>query len=226
METLIRVMEVIDPSFGKDYQTLSVAHVLDRPRRVRRVIAEGDPIVLAAVDDALAACSWDTENVTLQGLEDAFCAALTVINLETWDAFGSLLLWGKIGLDVDKRLRLAEGVTSEQLAKAEAIRAAFTETVDAALVGVDALVLPTMSCFPPTIEAVRQGEPVIGMTSLARPFNLSGHPAISVPIPTSAGIKTGLQLIGRHGTDAALCVLGAELEQALQAKQFHTAFHE
>jgi len=39
-----------------------------------------------------------------------------------------------------------------------------------------------------------------------RQFNLSGHPAITLPIDVE-GLPAGLQLIGRSGEDEALCAL-------------------
>ena len=43
-------------------------------------------------------------------------------------------------------------------------------------------------------------EPVrAAMLRLTQPFNLSGHPAITVPItPSSEGLPIGLQLVGRQ----------------------------
>jgi amidase len=206
-------MNAIDPTFSGEYRTASREEA--GFRRVRKIATASDPQILQAVDAVLQACPWEFEMGTLERFDEAFQAGLTIINAETWSAFGSLLIWGKLGADVEKRLRLAERVTPADLEKAESVRRAFSQAVDAALEGMDALVLPTLPAFPPTVASVRAGASVIGVTSLVRPFNLSGHPALSIPIPTSSGIKAGLQLIGRRGMDAALCVLGNEVEQAL-----------
>jgi amidase len=51
---------------------------------------------------------------------------------------------------------------------------------------------------------------------LIRPFNLSGHPALSLPLAVEgASIKAGLQLIGRKGADEKLCAVAAHFEAAL-----------
>ncbi|MNG38886.1 6-aminohexanoate-cyclic-dimer hydrolase [compost metagenome] len=42
------------------------------------------------------------------------------------------------------------------------------------------------------------------MTSLVRPFNLSGHPAVTLPLSSAQGLPVGLQLVGAKGADAAL----------------------
>jgi aspartyl-tRNA(Asn)/glutamyl-tRNA(Gln) amidotransferase subunit A len=55
------------------------------------------------------------------------------------------------------------------------------------------------------------------MLRLTQLFNMTGHPAISIPVPVN-GMPVGLQLVGRHGaTDALLSAARAcerELENA------------
>jgi Asp-tRNA(Asn)/Glu-tRNA(Gln) amidotransferase A subunit family amidase len=51
--------------------------------------------------------------------------------------------------------------------------------------------------------------------NFAHPFNLSGQPAISLPLAWSeAGLPIGVQLVGRPLEEAAILKLGAQLEQA------------
>jgi amidase len=48
-------------------------------------------------------------------------------------------------------------------------------------------------------------------------FNLSGLPAMSVPIAVAAeNIPIGMQLVGRHGDELTLLQLAAQLEQVLR----------
>jgi amidase len=44
-------------------------------------------------------------------------------------------------------------------------------------------------------------------TSFVRQFNVSGHPALSIPVATAGGLPAGLQLVGRRHGDEALCAL-------------------
>jgi Asp-tRNA(Asn)/Glu-tRNA(Gln) amidotransferase A subunit family amidase len=46
------------------------------------------------------------------------------------------------------------------------------------------------------------------------PYNLSGHPAVSLPVP-SAGRPAGLQLAGHHGRDQALLRVAAAADELL-----------
>ena len=48
-------------------------------------------------------------------------------------------------------------------------------------------------------------------------WNLTGQPAISVPVGTSGdGLPIGMQLVGRHGEEATLLGVAAQLEAELR----------
>jgi amidase len=73
-----------------------------------------------------------------------------------------------------------------------------------------------MPAFPVTIEAARGGTSVIAMSSLIRPFNLSGHPALTLPVPVEGStLKAGLQIVGRKGGDETVCAVAAHIEAML-----------
>jgi amidase len=55
------------------------------------------------------------------------------------------------------------------------------------------------------------------MTAFVRPFNVSGHPALTLPLLTAAGMPAGLQLVGRRNGDAALCALAELVAAGLQS---------
>ena len=48
------------------------------------------------------------------------------------------------------------------------------------------------------------------------PYNLTGHPAVSLPVPVS-GLPVGLQLAGRRGSDLALLAIASAAERVLAA---------
>ncbi|KWF16701.1 amidase [Burkholderia pseudomultivorans] len=211
--TLAAAMAAIAPGFDLTRATTPAADCT-----VARIVVDADPAIAAALDGAMRAAGYRPHALVLDDLRAAFDAGLTVINAETSRAFGHLVATGRLGADLDARLRAAATTTPAALAEAEAVRARITAQIDAALEHADVLVLPTLPALPITIEQARNGVSVIAMSSLIRPFNLSGHPALSVPLPlVGSPLKTGLQIVGRKGADERVCAVAAHVEAALAA---------
>ncbi|SDV46980.1 amidase [Chitinasiproducens palmae] len=217
MKTLVAVMQAIAPDFD-----LSPAAVDDAAARTGQPFTlgvyrgEADPAINAAVAAALARTGLAQRPVDLTGIEDAFDAGLTVINAETARAFGEFVGRNVLGADLEARLALARNTSADDLARAETVRERFTAQVDEQLRQVDAIVLPTMPSLPITVDEARNGVPVIRTSFFIRPFNLTGHPALSLPIPIEGSdIKAGLQIVGRHGADEKVCEIAAFIERAI-----------
>jgi aspartyl-tRNA(Asn)/glutamyl-tRNA(Gln) amidotransferase subunit A len=122
---------------------------------------------------------------------------------------------------VRQRLELGRYVLAEDYVRALAGRDALRREVDAALSGHEALALPSLAIPAPSLglTSIRIGSvdaPIRNvMLRLTQLFNLTGHPAVSIPCGrTSAGLPVGLQLVGRRGeTETLLRVaLGCERE--------------
>lgn len=145
--------------------------------------------------------------VTLPDMEAAQTAGLHIIGRECSNAFAPLLASGLVGRDVHDRLTAAAKISDAQIAEAEAVRTRFTAAVDALLADYDAIALPTLPCPPPTLLDAADPAAAIPMTANCRPFNLSGHPAIALPVGEANGAPVSLQLVGRRGGDEALCAL-------------------
>ena len=118
------------------------------------------------------------------------------------------------------RLEMARYVLAEDYIRALRGKALIANEVDRALDGVDALVLPSLAIPAPPLGAatmpVKGGPEAVRslMLRCTQPFNLSGHPAISLPCGrTPAGLPIGLQLVGHKGRTPALvqAALAAEL---------------
>ena len=211
MRVLIGAMTAIDPSFDPH-----TAHRDASKARVGIVAVDADVPIGKAVAHAVRHAGFASRGIELASIGDAFAAGLAVINAETWHAFGHLVDTGKLGADLLARLRAASNTTRADVEAAEKVRRIFTAAVDRALEEVDVLVLPTLPAFPITLEAARAGTSVITMSSLIRPFNLSGHPALSIPLPVeNAPLKAGLQIVGRKGADEKVCAIDAHFETAL-----------
>ena len=176
---------------------------------------EADADVQAAMDAAIARSGLRTIAVSLPSFAEAFQAGITVMAAEMAPLFGHLCGTGKLGADVDARLLAASKVTAGEVEQAEAVRARFSAEVDAALATVDALVLPAMPSVPPLLSEAGDAPRTLAMTRLVRPFNLSGHPALSLPLQTAQGLPAGIQIVGARQGDGALCAVAAVIERTL-----------
>lgn len=176
---------------------------------VLRVTAE--PEVEQAVAGALSASGLALTDIRLCHFDAAYAAGMTVINQESFLACEALLASGKVGADVAQRLIAAGQTTEAELAQAERVRRAFTAEVDEVLSSVDVIALPTMPAVPLRLEQATDTRAVLGMTSLVRPFNLSGHPALTIPLTTANGLPAGLQLVAAKGADERLLAVAERL---------------
>jgi amidase len=91
-------------------------------------------------------------------------------------------------------------------AKAQNLARELTGAYDAALAQVDLLALPTTPVKAQTlptlpVSASESTQIAHRMGANTSPFNVSGHPAISVPCALSEGLPVGLMLVGRRGAD-------------------------
>jgi aspartyl-tRNA(Asn)/glutamyl-tRNA(Gln) amidotransferase subunit A len=124
---------------------------------------------------------------------------------------------------VRSRIELGRAIPAVAYLAAQTHRAALTAAVDHALDDCDALVLPTLPLAAPPlgIETVTidprsaQTTPVrSAMLKHTQLFNLTGHPAISIPIATET-LPVGLQLVGRRNATMHLLEVAAACEGLL-----------
>jgi len=191
---------------------------LDRECLVGVVAVSARDEVIACVEQALKKANFPLISVELPGMEPAYAAGMTLINRESWLGSKRYVETGLVGEDVAQRLLAASQTTDQQIAEAEQLRAAFTAEVDAALARCDVLALPTLPDYPIPVADAADTRALLGMTSLVRPFNLTGHPALSVPLLAAAGLPVGLQLVAARGADELLCAVASELARRLARK--------
>jgi aspartyl-tRNA(Asn)/glutamyl-tRNA(Gln) amidotransferase subunit A len=168
--------------------------------------------VLAAAK-ALAGQGASMEDVELKTVNLAPAASHAVLAPEAYAYHEEWLKTraSEYGADVRERLRVGAFVTGAEYLKGQRLRTLFKNEVDAALAKLDVLLAPTT---PIEATAVGQNEVRIGDQSLpvraslirfTRPFNLTGHPAASVPCGfTGEGLPIGLQIIGRPFDEATV----------------------
>jgi aspartyl-tRNA(Asn)/glutamyl-tRNA(Gln) amidotransferase subunit A len=123
---------------------------------------------------------------------------------------------------VRQRLEMGRRIQQEDYMLALGGREQLRRDVDAALAGCDALVLPTLPIPAPKIgaEMVQVGptqQPLRNMMlRLTQLFNITGHPAISIPCGlTREGMPCGLQLVGPLAQTGKLVQMALACEAVL-----------
>jgi len=126
--------------------------------------------------------------------------------------------------NVRMRLEMGRYVLAEDYARAMRGRALIKGEVDAALADVDGLLLPSMAIPAPKIgtATMRIGgveEPIRNlMLRCTQLFNVSGHPAITIPNGrTTEGLPAGAQIVGHFGDTPRLLDVATIAESALAA---------
>lgn len=211
-KSLTSSMEAIDPTFKRA--------ALDAAPRVARIKCPavdktvGDPLIYAIMEGLN-----DAAYIELPLMDAAFDAGMTLIGREAADAYAPLMQDPeKLGADVRQRLESAAKITPDAVGQAEAIRQAFTAQVDEALTSYDVLITPALPVVPPKLAEARDPATILPLTRFLRPFNLSGHPAIVLPITIGPDhLPSGIQIIGRKGEDAELCAVAEWLASTLSA---------
>jgi aspartyl-tRNA(Asn)/glutamyl-tRNA(Gln) amidotransferase subunit A len=119
-----------------------------------------------------------------------------------------------------------EGFNLAQFRQAQYVRTGLFRAVQGLLERYDVLVSPTLTrtALPADFDAAndevevegeKSGITRQGWSAYVYPFNLTGHPALTVPSGFAAdGLPTSVQIVGRWGADLDVLRLGALLEAA------------
>jgi len=121
-----------------------------------------------------------------------------------------------------RSLQLARGYSAEQVFIARNVFDQAGRTLDLFLAEYDLLLSPVTAAPAPLLGAMSLDQPYedfVKVAMAASPFtamfNMSGHPAMSVPLHwNAAGMPIGVQFAAPFGAEATLLALAAQLEQA------------
>ena len=178
----------------------------------------------AAAVERLRGAGWRIDDVDLPHAADTAPIYLHTQLAEAADCHGADLdaRPEAYGRGVRLRLELGRYVLAEDYVRAQRGRRVLAAEVDAALAHHAALLLPTLPVAPPRLGAgsIRIGD-VTDTTRaltlrLTQLFDLTGHPALSVPCGTAGGLPAGVQLAGRRGETGRLLAVAAACEDTLR----------
>jgi Asp-tRNA(Asn)/Glu-tRNA(Gln) amidotransferase A subunit family amidase len=182
------------------------------------------PTVRSAIDDALAtleSLGCRIDSVAIEGFEEAEHAWSTIY----WSMFAALY---EPYLENDPHL-LSEAVreiiqrgralSARDYHRAETVRSRLYERVAELFTAHDFIATPTLSVPPPLAADIEAGvyasrdrrDPQLGWY-LTWPFNLTMHPAASIPVAGTSSLPVGLQIIGRRFSEGDVLRLSASFE--------------
>jgi len=208
VEDVIRVHEVLRgrvPAAGRAPAVGVVGASLDAAA----------PGVAAAIEGALrrlAAARCHVRHVSVADAAEVLSASTTILFAEAAATHAATRArWaGELGADVHARLLAGTRITREDHAAALAQREVLKHRVADALRDVDVLVTPTVRIPPPALAEADDPELPARLVAETRLANLTGLPALTVPV----GGAVGLQLMG--ATDERLLADAAWVERALR----------
>ncbi|MGD9570646.1 MAG: amidase [Thermoleophilia bacterium] len=215
------VMEALAPSLAGLSAWAGVAVEGMRVGVPEAAFAGAEPDVAAAVRAAIAALeeagvqALPADRPDARDLDRANAAGMVVSRAE------AALIHRDLGLDrglywdeTADQLREAERLTALDYLTAQRIRAEMAEDLLAALLGVDALVMPTTPAAAPPADRFHEYLTVLSRNAI--PWSLVGFPAISVPCGlTGDGLPVGLQVVAPPGREDVVVRLAAAVERAL-----------
>jgi amidase len=221
-------MAMLDPSFSvAGTQKLRIRTI----GRIRLAETPIDPAIDAAVDAALLATGVAVLDITLPYWQEVHRAGITVILAEAWRGDRFLLEDSNLAALVhpmtSARLRLGEFISDAELAEAKFVRAQTAGELARLFERFDVLALPTLTTLPPKLEDAQTAP----LTALTRFANLTGLPALSVPIPLvnsrvplvngranptdTTKAPTSLQLIGPMHREDLVLAAGLLVERSV-----------
>lgn len=181
----------------------------------------GEPLVLGVEEEHLLAGveervaelfhagvgkpGWEVRPVSVPALRDASWATSTIALAEAAAVHHRTLRERPqdISLPVRLNLQLGETVAAVDYLEARRVREVIRADLDRALDTVDVILAPTL----PSPGLSARGD----LTSLLVPANLTGHPALTVPVGRIDGRPVGMQVIGRYHDEATVYRAGQAL---------------
>ncbi len=193
-----------------------------------------DPEVIGSAEKAVdllqtMGATVETVHVDFAGLEESF---LVMLQSALYSRLAPHLATFGDRIDPSLRITIEAGAqwSASDLQLAQAQRSDMFRQLQTRFETLDLLISPTLSAPPLPVDQDPHGDVTIANQSAGRlrgawypytyPFNLTGHPALSLPCgATASGLPIGLQIVGPWHHDTRVLELAARLEAVLPWQQ-------
>ncbi|WP_158742389.1 amidase [Acidisphaera sp. L21] len=177
------------------------------------------PDMLAAFDatcDALRAAGAVVEDIVLPDYALFAACGRIILSAEAYAIHEKDMQtrMGDYGEFTQQRFLLGATITSADLVQAFRVRRELTDAVNGALGQYDALLTASALAVAPAFDAIPDPAKNAIAPMQTIPFNVTGHPAMSVPTGKGAGgLPVSLQIVGRPFDEATVFRIGRTIEK-------------
>ena len=164
---------------------------------------------------ALRATGWALQDVSWPGGEETFAVSTAIMFAEAAYVHRVSLAQDPMAYGDDVRARLVQGRALDLFTylRARERRDRLRARCLQALQRVSAVISPTLAIVPPTLHAALDPAVAAKLVANTRLANVTGLPAISVPVP-AVHLPVGIQI--EAGDDDTAFIVAASLEAALR----------
>lgn len=194
-------------AMGSDAATLAVID-----QAIRTIAGQGSEIVDVTAPDA-----WH-----IAGEWEVLCGVQTALaHAATYPARAA-----EYGPALSRLIEVGRSIDGMRYQRAILDALAFSGRMSALLGTIDLLLVPVQPFAAPTHQQLGQlaQDPVLNqrLIQFSSPFNVSGHPALTLPGGmTAGGMPIGFQLIARKGAESLLCSAGEAFQRATDWHRQH-----
>ena len=226
---MLQVLAGFDPQDPASQDVLEedyLAHIGNGVKGWRVALAVGeyidasDPDVLAGVQ--AAAQVFKSLGAQLENVDLSWIADLSRANNRMTQADAAAYHRERLaahpdwfGSDVLQRLQAGAALPSSEYVLARRMQAEGRRRFEMFFTKYDLLLLPTIPIPAPPIEGIGTLEAVRQFNRFTAPFNLTGHPSLSIPCGfTGIGLPVGLQIVAKHWGEAIVLQAGYSFQHA------------
>jgi hypothetical protein len=123
------------------------------------------------------------------------------------------------GPDLAALIDLGRGLSALELGKLQLVRSRLKGEIEGLLASVDLLLMPVMGVAAPSLAALkaagRTPQTTAARLRYTAPFDMSGHPTLTLPGGvTSDGVPVGFQIVGHAFDEAGILAAGHAYQEA------------